>query len=217
MTHKRKLGLASFFMPVFLMAVAMVILKVFPFGNHTFLIWDMDWQYSSFFVHLHDILHGEASAWYSLSRAIGGDMIGVSAYYLISPFNILFYFFDETNIYIGICIVMILKIGLIGWSMNYYLMTKHESVGNLMFSTAYALSGFVTAYFFNIIWLDGIMLLPLMVLGIERLIDNRRYMLYIITIGLAIATSFYIGYMLCIFSVLYFVCYFFCFQNKRKK
>ena len=90
MTHKRKLGLASFFMPVFLMAVAMVILKVFPFGNHTFLIWDMDWQYSSFFVHLHDILHGEASAWYSLSRAIGGDMIGVSAYYLISPFNILF-------------------------------------------------------------------------------------------------------------------------------
>ena len=92
MTHKRKLGLASFFMPVFLMAVAMVILKVFPFGNHTFLIWDMDWQYSSFFVHLHDILHGEASAWYSLSRAIGGDMIGVSAYYLISPFNILFYF-----------------------------------------------------------------------------------------------------------------------------
>ena len=107
MTHKRKLGLASFFMPVFLMAVAMVILKVFPFGNHTFLIWDMDWQYSSFFVHLHDILHGEASAWYSLSRAIGGDMIGVSAYYLISPFNILFYFFDETNIYIGICVFMI--------------------------------------------------------------------------------------------------------------
>ena len=217
MTHKRKLGLASFFMPVFLMAVAMVVLKVFPFGNHTFLIWDMDWQYSSFFVHLHDILHGEASAWYSLSRAIGGDMIGVSAYYLISPFNILFYFFDETNIYIGICIVMILKIGLIGWSMNDYLMTKHESVGNLMFSTAYALSGFVTAYFFNIIWLDGIMLLPLMVLGIERLIDNRRYMLYMITLGLAIATSFYIGYMLCIFSVLYFVCYFFLLSEQKKK
>ena len=179
----------------------MVILKVFPFGNHTFLIWDMDWQYSSFFVHLHDILHGEASAWYSLSRAIGGDMIGVSAYYLISPFNILFYFFDETNIYIGICVIMILKIGLIGWSMNDYLMAKHEGVGNLMFSTAYALSGFVTAYFFNIIWLDGIMLLPLMVLGIERLIDNHRYMLYIITLGLAIATSFYIRkFLFCPFS-----------------
>lgn len=100
--------------------------------------------------------------------------------------------------------------------MNYYLMTKHESVGNLMFSTAYALSGFVTAYFFNIIWLDGIMLLPLMVLGIERLIDNRRYMLYIITIGLAIATSFYIGYMLCIFLFCILCATFFAFRTKEK-
>lgn len=217
MTHKRKLAVASFFVPVFLLAVVMVILKVFPFGNQTFLIWDMDWQYSSFFVHLHDILHGEASAWYSLSRAIGGDMIGVSAYYLISPFNILFYFFDETNIYIGICIVLILKIGMTGWSMQYYLTAKHESSGNLIFSTAYALSGFVVAYFFNIIWLDGIMLLPLMILGIERLVDEQKYMLYIITLGLAIATSFYIGYMLCIFSVLYFVCYYFLLSEEKKK
>lgn len=71
----------------------------------------MEWQYTPFFAHLHDILHRDASALYSFSRAIGGNMFSVAAYYLISPFNLLFYFFDVEHIYIGILIVTLLKVG----------------------------------------------------------------------------------------------------------
>ena len=216
MTEKRKVGIAAFGLPVLLVLVIMIGTGVYPFGDNSLLVWDMDWQYSSFFVHLHDIMHGEASPWYSFSRAIGGDMIGVAAYYLISPFNLLFYFFDANNIYIGITLVLLLKVGCIGWAMCHYLYHRRQSADVLIFSTAYALSGYVVGYFFNIMWLDGIMLLPLMVKGIEQLVEERKYLLYVCTIALGVITNFYIGYMLCIFSVLYFVCYFFLISEKKK-
>lgn len=213
---KTKIGLAAFGLPIFLTLIIMLLMGQYPFGDNTLLIWDMDWQYSSFFAHLHDILHGEASPWYSFSRAIGGDMMGVSAYYLISPFNLLFYFFDAEHIYAGIALVLLLKVGTIGWAMNVYLYHKRQTFCTLIFSTAYALSGYVAGYFFNIMWLDGIILLPLMVFGIESLVEKRRYFLYVLTVALGVMTNFYIGYMLCIFSVMYFLCYFF-FLSEQKK
>lgn len=215
-TRKHRLGLAAFGLPILLTLVVMLIMGQYPFGDKTLLIWDMDWQYSSFFAHLHDILHGDASPWYSFSRAIGGDMIGVSAYYLISPFNLLFYFFDAEHIYAGITLVLLLKIGTIGWAMFTYLYHRRQAADTLIFSTAYALSGYVAGYFFNIMWLDGIILLPLMVLGIESLVEKRRWFLYAFAIALGVVTNFYIGYMLCVFSVMYFVCCFFFFSEKRK-
>lgn len=217
MTKKRKAEIAAFGLPVLLTLILMLIMGQYPFGDHSLLIWDMDWQYSAFFVHLRDIMHGDASPWYSFSRAIGGDMIGVSAYYLISPFNLLFYFFDASNIYAGIAVVLLLKIGTAGWAMNTYLYQKRGTADSVIFSTAYALSGYIAGYFFNIIWLDGIILLPLMVLGIERLVEKRRCVLYIVSVALSVLTSFYIGYMLCIFSVLYFGCYFFFLAEQKKK
>ena len=217
MKKKRLIRMSSFVLPIAIVLVLMAVLRVYPFGDNTFLIWDMDWQYSSFFAHLHDILHGNASPWYSFSRAIGGDMVGVSAYYLISPFNLLFYFFDAEHIYAGIALVLLLKIGCTGWTMHYYLETKKEMTGNLIFSTAYALSGFMAAYFFNIIWLDGVLVLPLMVAGIERLVREKKYLLYTISIAFGVMTSFYMGYMLCIFSVLYFLCYYFFLSEQKKK
>lgn len=217
MTEKRKVGIIAFGLPILLVMILMLLMRQYPFGDHSLLIWDMDWQYNAFFVHLRDIMHGDASPWYSFSRAIGGDMIGVMAYYLISPFNVLFYFFDASNIYAGIALVLLLKIGTAGWAMNTYFLHKRCDAHTLIFSTAYALSGYVAGYFFNIMWLDGVILLPLMILGIECIVDEGRGWLYIITVALGVITNFYIGYMLCIFSVLYFAAYFLLISEKKIK
>ena len=209
--------LAAFALPVLLCLMILALFGQYPFGNHTLLIWDMNWQYSSFLVHLHDILHGEASAWYTFSRAIGGDMYGVGAYYLFSPYNLLFYFFDEQNLYAGVLVVLLLKIGSMGLTMNLYLQRKNTSWETLLFSTAYAGSAFVAGYFHNIMWLDALIVLPLMVLGIERLFDEGKSFLYIFSIAYAVMTNFYMGYMLCLFSVLYAVVYFFFLSNGKKR
>ena len=215
---KEKWGIlaAAFALPVFLCLILMAIFGQYPFGDHTMLIWDMNWQYSSFLVHLHDILHGDASAWYTFSRAIGGDMYGVGAYYLFSPYNLLFYFFDEKNIYVGITLVLLLKIGSMGAAMNLYLQRRKVSWETVLFSTAYAGCAYVAGYFHNMMWLDALIILPVMVLGIERLMEEKKSFLYIFSIAYAVITNFYMGYMLCIFSVLYAVCFFFLLQDAKK-
>ncbi|MDD6056642.1 MAG: YfhO family protein [Clostridiales bacterium] len=217
MTKKQKIGIVAFGLPIVLFLIIMAIMGQYPFGEDTLMILDMESQYHAFFVHFRDILHGEASPWYSFSRALGGDMVSVAAYYLISPFNLLFFFFDAENIYAGIALVMLLKIGTIGWTMNVYLCKKRESYATLLFSTAFALSGYIVAYGSNIIWLDGILILPIMVLGIERLVDEGKYLTYLLSIAFGVITSFYIGYMLCLFSVLYFLCYYFLLSETKKK
>lgn len=215
--NKSKKGIAAFGLPVAVLLVIYAIWGQYPFGGHTLLIWDMNWQYCSFFSYLHDILHGSASAVYSFCRAYGGDMISVAAYYLMSPFNLLFYFFDTEHIYIGILIVTLLKTGFTGLSMFLFLNRKNQSMDMLIFSTAYALSSYVIAYQFNLMWMDTLIILPLMIWGIELLVDCGKYTLYIIMIALAVITNFYMGYMLCIFSVLYFLCYFFLISEQKRQ
>lgn len=167
----------------------------------------MKWQYVELFCHLRDILHGQASGVYSFSRAIGGEMPGVLAYYLLSPFNLIIYFFSRKNIYIGIIIIALCKVGTSGLAMYTFLTRRKVGYGALLFSCAYAVNAYVVGYQFNIFWMDALIILPFMVWGIEKLVDEGRDILYICMIALAVITNFYTGYMLCIFSVLYFWCY----------
>lgn len=213
---KNKMGIAAFLLPIGLLLIIYAVWGQYPFGEHTLLIWDMNWQYCSFFSHLHDILHGDASVVYSFSRAYGGDMIGVMAYYLMSPFNLLFYFFDAAHIHIGILLVTMLKTGCTGFTMFLFLNRKGQSCGLLVFSTAYALSSYVIAYQYNLMWMDALIILPLMVWGIERLIDSGKCLLYTGMIALSVITNFYTGYMLCLFSVLYFLFYFLLISEQKK-
>ena len=215
MRKRLKLHVMSFALPVFLLLVIYMIWGQYPFGNKTLLIWDMDEQYAPFFAHLHNILHGDASALYTFSRALGGNMLSVSAYYLISPFNLIFYFFDAENIYIGILIVALLKTGTCGLAMHWFLNQRRQDSFSIIFSTAYALSAYMIGYQFNIFWIDALILLPLVCNAIEILVDEQKYLFYSITIALAVITNFYTGYMICIFSVLYFVCYFVFISDKK--
>ena len=104
----------------------------------------------SFFCHLRDILHGQASGVYSFSRAIGGEMSGVLSYYLLSPFNLIIYFFNKKNIYIGILLIALCKVGTSGLTMYTFLARREAGYGALLFSCAYAINAYVVGYQFNI-------------------------------------------------------------------
>ena len=102
---------------------------------------------------------------------------------------------------------MVLKIGLCGLTFTYYI-RKHfqtESWIVLCFSLFYALSGFMAAYNWNVMWLDVIVLAPLVILGLERLVIEGKCKLYCIALGLSILSNYYLSIMLCIFLTLYFI------------
>ncbi|MFR6563528.1 MAG: YfhO family protein [Eubacterium ventriosum] len=58
-------------------------------------------------------------------------------------------------------------------------------------------------------WLDCMWLLPFIVLGLEKLVNEKKCKMYCISLALAIFSNYYIGLMICIFSIIYFV-YLFC-------
>ena len=90
--------------------------------------------------------------------------------------------------------------------MAWYL-RKHchtRDFGIAFFGISYALSGYMAAYSWNIMWLDCIILFPLIVLGLERLVREGKGLMYCMALGLSILSNYYISIMTCIFMVLYF-------------
>ena len=74
----------------------------------------------------------------------------------------------------------------------------------VIFSTFYALCGWAVGYYFNTIWLDTFAIFPLVVSGINKVVKKNEFRLYIISLASAIIANYYIGLMVCFFTVFYF-------------
>ena len=68
-----------------------------------------------------------------------------------------------------------MKIALSGMTAGIYFSSKSKKQGLhvLMISMAYALSSYMVGYCWNVMWLDAIMIFPIVVMGLERLIDKK--------------------------------------------
>ena len=197
----------SFVLPVTVMLCLFVIRGIFPFGDRSFLFSDMYHQYMPFFSEfLHKIKAGEGLS-YSFNVGIGSNFLALYVYYLASPLNWLAFLFPEAYLMEFMSYLVVVKIGLCGLTSFWYLQQHFQTkdCGVLLFSSFYAMSGFVAAYNWNIMWLDCIVLLPLVVLGLEKLVKEGKCALYCASLALSIFTNFYISIMICIFLVLYFL------------
>ena len=81
---------------------------------------------------------------------------------------------------------------------------KNQVIPALVCSTAYALSGFVAAYSWDIMWMDCILLFPLIMVGLEKLVREQKPGLYFVTLALSVFANYYISIMICMFMVIYF-------------
>ncbi len=205
-------ALLSFLIPTLTMALIYITMLIYPFGDGTVLVLDLNGQYVYFFEALRDALVGKGSIFYSFERALSGEFLGIFAYYLASPLSFIVALFPKHMIQEALFTIIIMKCGLCGLTSHYYLTKtrkKLSPIAALIFSTSYALCSYVIIYGSNTMWIDALYLLPLIMLGAERLIREKRYMLYTVSLAVALVSNYYIGYMLCIFSALYFfVCYF---------
>jgi len=202
-----KLYILSFFIPALILFIIFVKDEIFPFGDRSFLHIDMYHQYLPFLVEFYHKLKSGESLLYSWNTGIGTNFIALYVYYLASPFNWLCVFFPEQYLMEFLTYLVVLKTGFCGLSFTYYI-RKHFQTNSWMvlcFSLFYALSGFLAAYNWDVMWLDVIVLAPLIILGLEKLVREGNCKLYCITLGLSILSNYYLSIMLCIFLTLYFV------------
>ena len=199
--------IAAFLIPVVIMLIIFVQRGIFPFGEETFLRTDMYHQYAPFFSEFQSKLKNGGSLLYSWDVGMGVNFSALYAYYLASPFNWLLILCPKGLVIEFMTYQIVLKTGLCGLTMAYYL-RKHcrtNDFGVAFFGIFYALSGYMAAYSWNIMWLDCIILFPLIVLGLERLVKDGKGILYCLTLGMSILSNYYISIMTCIFMVLYFI------------
>lgn len=206
-----KLYLCAFFLPVFIAVIICIGNGVYPFGEECILHIDMYHQYEPFFTELMDKLKNGNSLLYSFRIGLGSDFVSLFAYYLASPFNWLLLLCPSAHVIEFMTILILLKMGLCGLTFAIYLKNHFETkdFGIVLFSAFYALSGYMAAYSWNIMWLDCLVLAPLVILGLEKLVKEGESRLYCITLAVSIFSNFYIAIMLCIFLVLYYVILFF--------
>ena len=185
--------------------VFLFLIKNIIFGDNSILYGDAQYQYYQLLIDLKRIFEGNSNLFYTFKVGFGSAMLPTIAYYLISPFNILVNFFSFENMEYLFLLLVLLKISLCGLTMYIYLNYNLKNKYTLLFSTAYALSSYIIVNYFQIMWLDVCFLAPILLLGIDKIIKEKKYLLYGITLFLSILFNYYMGYMCCIFSVLYFI------------
>lgn len=206
----------SFLIPLLILLGSYFMFGVWPVGEESVLSLDLNGQYVFFYDHMYDVIYGDAELAYSWSRNLSGEFMGILGYYLASPFNLLVWIFPRTMILEGLLVMMIVKVGAIGLTMSIYLTYAKNcnKLTTIIFSVSYALCAYTIVQTMNPMWLDGVFILPLICLGIERFIDQGKFRLLIFSLIYAFVTCFYIGFMLAIFAVLYFLYYLCCAKNK---
>ncbi len=201
----------SFFIPIIIL-----ILSFFynDFFSKSILISDLSSQYYHFLYKFIEIINGNGNLFYTFDFGLGTSMYSIFVYYLMSLSNIFLFFFSVEKLYLYIVLIIIVKIGLCGLTMYQFLKYHFKNNYLIIFSTSYALSTFILSNYFQIMWLDNYVLAPLVFLGIDKIIDKDKPLLYEITLFLSILNNYYMGFILCLFSAIYYL--YKCFIKNKK-
>lgn len=197
-------------MTCFLLCIAFYTTGITPFGSKRYSLTVMDaWlQYIDYFAYYKDVLTGHNSIAYSFSKGLGGGGIAFFTYYLTSPINLLLLFFKKTQILVFFNIAVLIKLTIAAITASIFLryrFTKLSSIYVVLLSVCYALSQYSLQQASNIMWLDGVYMLPLILLGVYKLVKEQRSLLLIITTALSIIFNWYTGLLNGMFLCLWFI------------
>lgn len=200
----------SALMTVVCVSIVYIISSAFPFGDYTIMRMDLYHQYGPLFAELYDRVVNHHSFIYSWYSGGGSSFLGNYLNYLSSPLTALIFLFDKENIASAITFLVAVKCILTASSFSFYLKKSKNfhNIFNVALSVLYAFSAYMLAYYWNVMWIDAMILLPLIALGIENIINGKKITLYVCSLALLFFSSYYMGFMCCIFAVIYFIFYY---------
>lgn len=207
----------AFFVPFFLMFLTYGAAELFPFGKNQVAAIDLYHQYFPFINELHEKIQSGGSLLYTWNGGLGTNFLSLLSYYMASPLYFLTIFVPDAYLMEAVTLIILTKIGFAGAFMAVYLRGMHGrcDCASVAFSTLYALCAYVMGYYWCLMWLDVVALLPLCMLGLNRLIDRGDSKLYTISIAAMMLTNYYIGGMVCIFIFFYYPVLYFSRREKR--
>lgn len=209
--QRNKLILVAFCLPVILMLLAFLVMGIYPAGENQIAVIDMYHQYVPFLGELQEKLQSGGSLFYTWNGAGGSNFWNLLAYYGASPLNLILVLFPKKFLMEGVTLILLLKIGLAGSTMAVYLRAivwekdkRSADISLVGFATLYALCSYVMAYYWCIMWMDAVALLPLCILGLHKILDGRSGVFYTVCLALVVFINYYMAIMVCIFILFYY-------------
>ncbi|MBL1228394.1 YfhO family protein [Enterococcus sp. BWB1-3] len=198
---------ASFFIPFFIMVFVYLSIGIYPGSSRSVLASDAFSQFSNFHASFNNMLHGKQSIFYTWNASLGLNYLSLISYYLGGLFTPLVFFFSNQNMPDALYLITLLKIGSAG--LSFWFLASHtfdiKKWAHVTLSVPYALMSFATAHSELIMWLDAFVYLPLIIWGIHRVMDQKKITLLFVSYLLLFISNFYMGFMIGIFSFLYFI------------
>ena len=185
-----------------------------PFGINSLATMDANIQYLDFFAYFKDVLAGKNSISYTFSKVLGGTNVGVFSYYLSSPFSFLVPLFDKTDLHTFFDTIVSLKVATASITCAVFLNGRFRSPEDkdafqrlviIFLSVSYALSQYSIAQASNIMWLDGVYMLPLILLGVYKLVRGGKAWLLSVSVAASICFNWYTGGINCLFAGVWFL------------
>ena len=209
----------AFAIPCVGMLFVMLISQYEPFGKYSMLYSDMYHQYYPFFVEFRNAIRSGDGLLYTWSVGMGMDYLGLIAYYLASPLNLLSVLVPEGWLLEFFSLLVPIKLGFAGLFFAIFLkkLFGKDDLSISIFGGFYGLCAWALGFQWNIMWLDTFALLPLVALGTVYLLRDKKFILYTLTLFLSIYANYYIGLFTCIFVFLLFFVYQICRWGGWKK
>lgn len=211
------LYLGVFLISVLIYILILIIDGAYPFGNKCFLVYDAYVQYNNMLQTLIEWLHSSDKSAILWDKGLGVGLYQDIIYYCMSPFNIIAVILGKNYVELSLVIIIITKASCISAMALYFFQNTNKrkcdgilGIHSLTFisvacSLAYGFCGYVLSYGHNIIWLDGMIILPIIAVGIERLVDKADWKLYLVWLSIALIVNFYYAFYICMFAVIYFL------------
>lgn len=220
MWTKRRVYTYSIVLPVIVMSIVFACLGVFPFGKNTVMAIDFASQYIDLFAFFKRTISqlDFSGFFYSFSKSLGGDMVGVWGYYLLSPFNLIYLLFPYDWLSVAATLTILARYAAMGFTFSYFIIRRYNALEKRpflipIFAMVYALTGHNVAYQMNPLWYDAMIMLPLVITGVEEVLDgNKKAYKYSILLALSILLQYYMSYMMCLFIIIYAL-YYLCRKN----
>lgn len=198
--------LLAFGLPFFITFFAFICLGIHPFGDRMLLTVDCYHQYVPFLIEFKNKLLSGESILYTWNDGLGTEYYAAYANYSASPLNLFSVFFTAKTMPDFVFYVTCIRAGLASLFMTIFLSDSERRKPDLItvsFGIMYALCGWFLTDFWNIMWCDAVLLLPLICYGLRKLIKEGKYPVYVISLFIALFSNYYTGYFICLFLILY--------------
>ena len=194
-----------FAVPIAMLCVVAAVRGVYPFGAESFLTEDLKYQYVDFFTWFRRVLAGQESVFYSTACGLGANTWGLYSYYLASPFNLLLLLFDQDHITLFVFVADALKLGCIEVAATHYLRRRFGlgRAASAVLALGYTWSLWSDTNLRNPMWMDALILLPLLMLAVWWLVRDGRWVPLAVLAAVDVICCWYTAYM----TVLFLICW----------